>query len=213
MDQGDGASAPYSQLDADGAIEATLRDAPPHMQIIYNLLKASHDSNAASLADNSRVMADTTRTLNNLVTRVDELTTRVDVIQQNQHALNARLNDISRANDANQAAMSLRLLEDLREIIVRGIPQAVQLEPMPLSAALLAALNLPYHAPLVVGWRAWSPPGSPHRCRNGCICCAPARRSAACSRLHACLSGCARRHPPKDAWPQGSYLRHFRCWW
>ena len=140
------------------------------MQIIYNLLKASHDSNAASLADNSRVMADTTRTLNNLVIRVDELTTRVDVIQQNQHALGARLNadltavraDISRANDANQAAMNLRSLEDPREIIVRGIPQAVQLEPMPLSAALLTALNLPYHAPLVVGWRAWSPPARPH---------------------------------------------------
>ena len=169
MDQGNGAGAPYSLLDADGAVGAALRDAPPHMQIIYNLLKASHDSNAASLADNSRVMADTTRTLANLVTRVDELATRVDVIQQNQHALGARLDadltavraDISRANDAHRASLNQRSLEDPREIIVRGIPQAVQLEPMPLSAALLTALGLPHHAPHVVGWRAWSQPARP----------------------------------------------------
>ena len=150
----------------------------------------------------------TTRTLSNLVTLVDELTTRVDVIQQNQHALGARLNadltavraDISRANDANQAAMSLRSLKDPREIIMRGIPQAVQLEPMPLSATLLTALNLPYHAPHVVGWRARSPSARPDQ-HAVAAPDTPAAFRPASSHLHAGVSGCARRHPPKDAWP------------
>ena len=146
MDQGNGASTPYSELDAEGMIGAALRDAPPHMQIIYNFLKTSHDSNAAALVDNSRVMAETTRTLSNLITRVDELATRVDVVEQNQHAF---------------GVLNQRSLEDPREIIVRGSPQAVQLEPLSLSAALLTALKLPHHAPLVVGWRAWSPPVRP----------------------------------------------------
>ena len=44
---------------------------------------------------------------------------------------------------------------------MRGIPPTVQLEPLQLEAALLNAINLPQHAPLVVGWRAWSPPARP----------------------------------------------------
>ena len=75
VDQGDEAVAPYCELDANGMIRAALHDAPPYMQIIYNLLKTSHDSNAASLADNSRVMAETTHTLASLASRVDELAT------------------------------------------------------------------------------------------------------------------------------------------
>ena len=44
---------------------------------------------------------------------------------------------------------------------MREIPPAVQLEPLHLAAALLTAINLPHHAPLNVGWRAWSPPARP----------------------------------------------------
>ena len=214
MGQGNGSSTPYSELDAEGTIGAALRDAPPHMQIIYNLLKTSHDSNAAALADNSRVIAETTQTLSNLITRFDELATRVDVVEQNQHALGIRLDadltavraDITRANATNRDSLNQRSLEDPREIIVRGIPQAEQLEPLPLSAALLTALKLPHHAPLVVGWRS--------RSCIGCTCCTTAGRSTACFCLHAGLPGSARRHSPKNVWPQESQLRgHFRCWW
>ena len=83
MDQGDGAGAPYIMLDADGSIGAALRDVPPYTQLIYNLLKTSHDANAAFFVDNSRVMAETTRTLSSLASRVDELTACVDVVEQN----------------------------------------------------------------------------------------------------------------------------------
>ena len=44
---------------------------------------------------------------------------------------------------------------------MRGTPPVVQLEPLHLAAALLTELNLLHHAPLVVGWRARSPPACP----------------------------------------------------
>ena len=96
IDVGEVAGAPYRVLDADGSIRAALHDAPPYMQVTYNLLKTSYDTNAASLADNSRVMAET---------RVDALASRVDEIEHNQQALSNRLDmdlfamcaDISRA--------------------------------------------------------------------------------------------------------------------
>ena len=145
------------------------RDAPPHMQLFYNLLKSSHDANAASLADNLRVMAGSTRTLCSLATRVDELVARVDVVVQTQDALSGRLDadltavreDITRITATNRDSINQHSLQELREIIVRWIPLAVQLEPLHLAAALLTAINLPHHAPLVYGWRAWSPPARP----------------------------------------------------
>ena len=133
------------------------------MQVFYNLLKSSHHTNAASLAENSRLMTDTTRALTNLASRVDELTSRVTVAEQNHRVLNERLNadlavvrsDISRIDAANREPRIQRSLEDSLEI-VRGIPLAVQLEPLQLAATPLTALKLLQHAPLVVGWRAWN---------------------------------------------------------
>ena len=126
MDQGDGSRAPYSVLDPDGSVGAALRDAPPHMQLFYNLLKSSHDANAASLADNSRVIAEITRTLCSLTNRVDELAARVDVVEQTQHALSGRLDadltavreDISRVTALNRDSLNQRSLQDPREIIM-----------------------------------------------------------------------------------------------
>ena len=66
--------------------------------------------------------------------------------------------DIAQNNAGNKDSLSQYLLEDSREIIVRGIPLAVQHEPLPLANALLTALNLQQHTALVVGWRAWNPP-------------------------------------------------------
>ena len=66
--------------------------------------------------------------------------------------------DIARNNAGNKDSLSQCLLEDSREIIVRGIPLALYLEPLPLANALLAVLNLQQHTALVVGWRAWNPP-------------------------------------------------------
>ena len=101
--------------------------------LIYNLLKTSHDANAVDLADNSRDMTQTTRILCSLASRVDELATHVGYVEQNQHALSNRLDtgltvvraDISRAIAANHDSLHQRSLEDLREIIVRGIPPTV----------------------------------------------------------------------------------------
>ena len=166
MDQGEGSPAPYLQLDADGSVRAALQNAPSYIQVFYNLLKSSHDSNAASLAANSRVLSETTHTLNSLVSRVDELATRVDAVEQNQQGLGTPLDadiagmreGISHNATANQEALNQRSLVDSREIIVRGIPPAVQLEPLQLASALLTALQLQQHVPLVVGWRAWNAP-------------------------------------------------------
>ena len=140
MDHGCGASAPYLELDEDGSIRAALLDAPPYLQVFYNLLKSSRDSNAATFAElksshatnaaapaeNSRVLADTICALNSLSTRVDE-------VEQNQQALTARLDvdlaavheNISRNTASNRESLTQRLLEDPREIVVRGILLAV----------------------------------------------------------------------------------------
>ena len=143
------------------------------MQALYNLIKSSHDSNAvslaelksshavnsAALAENSRTLADTTRALNTLASRVDE-------VVQSQQALSTRVNaeltlmhaNVSRNTFATEESLTHRSLEDPREIIVRGIPQAVTLEPLQIAAALLTALNLPQLASLVTGFRPWNSP-------------------------------------------------------
>ena len=149
--------ASYNVLDANGSIRAALQEAPAYMQVFYNLLKSSHDSNAAALAElkrshvensaalaeNSRVLAVTTHALTTLASRVDE-------VAQNQQALSTRVNtdlaavheNVSRNAASIREAKVYRSLEDPREIIVRGIPAAVQLEPMQIAAALLATLKL-----------------------------------------------------------------------
>ena len=66
-----------------------------------------------------------------------------------------RCERVSLKNSAvNQDALNHRSLEDPRELIVRGIRPAVQLEPTPLAAALLTALKLQHLVPFVTGWRA-----------------------------------------------------------
>ena len=98
MDQGNSAGEPHSELEADGSIRNALHGAPVYMQALYNLIKSSHDSNAASLAElkssnavnsaalaeNSRTLADTTRALNTLASCVDE-------VVQSQQALSTRV--------------------------------------------------------------------------------------------------------------------------
>ena len=143
------------------------------MQALYNLIKSSHDSNAATLAElknshaensaalaeNSRNLADTTHSLNTLASRVDE-------VVQSQQALSTRVNaeltsmhaNVSRNTFVTEESIIHRSLEDPREIIVRGIPQAVTLEPLQIAAALLTALKLPKLAPLVTEYRVWNPP-------------------------------------------------------
>ena len=51
-----------------------------------------------------------------------------------------------------------RTAGDPRQIVVRGIPPAVRLEPLSFAAALLTALKLEMHVLLVVKWRAWNTP-------------------------------------------------------
>ena len=45
MEQGSRTGTPFLELDADGSFRAALKDAPPYMQVFYNLLKSSHDTN------------------------------------------------------------------------------------------------------------------------------------------------------------------------
>ena len=46
MEQGNGQTASHLVLDPDGTIRAALSNALLYMQVFYNLLKSSHDSNA-----------------------------------------------------------------------------------------------------------------------------------------------------------------------
>ena len=139
-----GTRASHNVLDADGSIRAALQEAPAYMQVFYNLLKSSHDSNAAALAElkrshvensaalaeNSRVLADTTHALTTLASRVDE-------VAQNQQAMSIRVNtdlaavhgNVSRNSASIREAKAYRSLEDPREIIVRGIPRPYSSSP------------------------------------------------------------------------------------
>ena len=153
-------------LDADGAIKAALHDAPPYIHILYDLLKTSHDANAAANATNaaafvqvSHALAENSRVLSSLAPRVDAVEQQPQTIDRNQAALSARHDadiaavraGVSFNSAVNQDALNHRSLEDPREIIVRGIPLAVQLEPTPLAAALLTALKLHHLVPFITG--------------------------------------------------------------
>ena len=178
MDQDKGQGAPYLALDHDGRLKTAPDDAPPHMHILYDLIKSAHDSNAAALtelksshaanaamlAENSRVLADTTRALNDLAARVHE-------VEQSQQSLSTRVDstlteiraNVSHNTAANQEQRTHHTLTDTRQLIVRGIPPAVRHEPLALSAALLTALKLELYIQLVVGWRVWNPPARTER--------------------------------------------------
>ena len=166
---GHNASAPFRALDADGAIKAALHDAPPCIHVLYDVLKSSHDANAAANATNaaalvqvSHALAENSRVLSSLAARVDTVEQHLQTIDRSQVPLSARHDAdiaavrvvVSYNSAVNQDALNHRSLEDLREIIVRGIPPAVQLEPAPLVAALLTALKLQHLVPFVTGWRA-----------------------------------------------------------
>ena len=135
-------------------------------------LKSSHAANATALADNTRALADNARMLSSRSSRVDDVDQRQQALSARQNADIARQDaviarhdadiamvraDIARNNSGNKDSLCQCLLEDSREIIVHGIPLAVQLEPLPLTNALLTAVNLQQHTALVVGWRAWNP--------------------------------------------------------
>ena len=81
-----------------------------------------------------------------------ELTVRVDTTLAEVHAIDARNTAV------NQEQRSHRILGDTRELVVRRIPPAVRHEPLALFAAILTALKLELHIPLVVGWRVWNQP-------------------------------------------------------
>ena len=187
MEQGSATSASPTALDPDGQIKATLEGAPAYMQHFYLLLKSSHDSNAAglaelrsshaanvtALAENTRVLAENARMLTSLSSGVDEVdqrqqthSTRYDTDIARLDAVIARHNadnaaarsDIARNSTGNEGPRNRPTLDGPRQIIVRGIPLAVQLEPLPLANALLTALKLQQYAPLVIGSRAWNQP-------------------------------------------------------
>ena len=72
------APVPFRALDADGALKAALHDAPPYIHVLYDLLKSSHDTNAAANATNvaalvqvSHALAENSRVLSSLAPRVD----------------------------------------------------------------------------------------------------------------------------------------------
>ena len=173
-----GAPAAYTELDADGAIRAALRNAPPYMLAFYNLLKSSHDTNAATnttnasaLAYNSRALAENSRMLSSLISHVDAVEKTTRMIEKNQQGLSDQHDadlaavraNVSQVTAAHQESLNQRSLEDLREIVDRGIPLTVQHEPLQLATALLTILKLPLHMPLVVGWRSWNPPAHADR--------------------------------------------------
>ena len=128
-------------------------------------LKSSHAANATALAENTRALAENSRMLSSLSSRVDEVA-RHDSDIARQDAVIARHDadiamvraDIARNNVGNKDSLIQCLLEDSCEIIVRGIPLAVELKPLPLANALFTALNLQQHTALVFGWRASNPP-------------------------------------------------------
>ena len=107
------------------------------------------------LSSSNRTQAENTRLLTENTRVVNSLAFRVDAVEQSQQALSAQHDadlaavraDIARATTANQESINERTLEDSREIVVRGIPLAVVLEPLPLAAALLTALKLEQYVP------------------------------------------------------------------
>ena len=179
--------------------KAALHDAPPYIHVLYDLLKSSHDANAAANATNaaalvqvSHVLAENSRVLSSLAPRVDAVEQQLQTIDRNQAALNARHDadiaavqaGVSFNSAVNQDALNHRSLEDPREIIVRGIPPAVQLEPAPLAAALLTALKLHHLVLFITGWRAWDPPARADR-RRIAAAASPAAPALAASALAA----------------------------
>ena len=145
------AAASHPEAELDGAMRALLKEAPPYMQCFYQLLNRTHNT-----------QAENTRTLNSLVSRVGS-------IEQNQQALSvisARYDTelaavrayIARFTNAKQEERERSTLEDPREILVRGTSLSVTHEPMQLASALLTALKLERHVPLVDRWRSWNPP-------------------------------------------------------
>ena len=143
------------------------------MLALYELIKSSHDANAAALAElrglnatnaaalaeHSRILADTLRTLGSLVTCVEQLEeSNISLATRHDADITEVCTQISRNTAANQEQLAHRVIDDPRQIVVRGIPPAVRLEPLPLAAALITALKLEMHVPLVVKRRAWNPP-------------------------------------------------------
>ena len=103
---------------------------PPHRCTRYTLKTAPPiDSTIAAVSGDAHIdtiLADTTRTLETIATRVDQvqqsqqsLTTRHDAEMAEVRAL------VSRNTAVNDEQQAHRQIEDLREIIVRGIPHAV----------------------------------------------------------------------------------------
>ena len=174
MEQGNATAALFSSPDSDGVIKAGIADAPPYMQFIYQIVKTSHDSNAAALAElksshaanaatlaeNTRVLADNANALNNLRSRVNEVELRQQALStQHDDEMAQVRTDIARISASNQNSLNWRSLKDPREIIVRGIPLNVQQEPSQLAAALLTALDLQELVPLVTKWHVWNQSG------------------------------------------------------
>ena len=165
MEHDHGLADPYSALDPDGTSEAVLLNAPPHMEIFYDLIKTAHDSNAAALAElkaahssNAALLAENSHVLAETTHALISLATRVNVVEQSQQALATRVDadltevraNVSRVTAANSEHRNHRSLEDTRQIIVRGIPSVVCHEPLPLATALLSALKLERYVSLVV---------------------------------------------------------------
>ena len=151
----------YPALDPDGVLRNAFTNASPHMQAVYDLLKHVHDSNAVANAANAAVLAENSRVLNDTTRALTGLTSRLQDIEQNQHALSARVDAglaemrtaIACNTAANKEEIKHRILRDPREIIMRGIPPAVRHDPLPLAAAILRALKLDPYIPFLVSWR------------------------------------------------------------
>ena len=165
--------APFPVLDPDGTMKASLHDAPHYVHVIYDLLKTSHDTNAAASAANAATLAnvalslaESTRVLSNLVPRMDAVEQRLHTIEGAQAALSARHDSdigavrsgLSYHSAAIQESLSHRALKDPRELLVRGIPPSINHEPMQLAASLLRALNLHLYVQLITEAREWKPP-------------------------------------------------------
>ena len=87
-------SASFTPLDPDGQIRSALNEAPPYMQHFYVLLKSSHDSNAAALAElksshaaNATSPAENTRALAENARMLSSLSSRVGKVDQSHRSI------------------------------------------------------------------------------------------------------------------------------
>ena len=142
---------PPSTLSISEEAQLAFSNAPPYFKHFMDLFQKTDARNIAFLHEN-------TNAIKGLATRVDSLENKYEKHSAEYKAeISAVRKDVAAVTAANEAQVQRLTLDDPREIVVRGIPASAVLTPRQIGDALLSVLELSHLAPLVVGWREWTP--------------------------------------------------------